>query len=64
MLKVHLLTTCPHCNGYSSQPIDEGEDCQGHKCNHITFSPQYAVIGSESKIVSQVHYVPAYRRSS
>jgi len=37
MLKVHILSTCTHCNGEAYQPVCETEDCQGHK--YIRYAP-------------------------
>jgi DnaJ-class molecular chaperone len=36
MIKVQVLTQCEHCNGKAYVPIDEAENCQGHKYTRMS----------------------------
>ena len=32
MIKVHILTTCAHCDGKSNISVDEAENCISEMC--------------------------------
>ena len=46
MIKVHILTTCDHCNGQAYLPLGEAEDYQGRK--YIRHIPCTSCEGSGS----------------
>ena len=52
MLKVHILTTCEHCNGVAYLPIGEGEDYEGRTYTRFAPSPICEGSGQQPKWVS------------
>jgi hypothetical protein len=51
MLKVHILTTCSHCNVEAYKPKDESEDCLGQKSTRYVPCPICKGSGNEPKRV-------------
>jgi hypothetical protein len=52
MVKIHILTTCEHCNGQAYLPTGEDEDDKGRKYTHYTPCPMCEGTGTKSKWVS------------
>jgi hypothetical protein len=51
MHKVHILSTCSHCEDEAFQSVGEAEDCQGHKYIRYTPCPICEGSGNEPKWV-------------
>jgi len=52
MLKVHILSTCSHCNGEAYLSVSEAEDCQGHVYVRHRPCPVCEGSGSEPKWIA------------
>ena len=56
MLKVHILTTCQHCNGQAYLPNGEGEDYKGRKYTRYVPCPMCQGEGQRPKWVGLAEF--------
>ena len=52
MVKIHILTTCEHCNGQAYLPNGEGDDHRGRKYTRYAPCPMCEGTGNKPEWVS------------